>query len=551
MKASKRAGGRLVLGTLVSALLASACVGPPQDETSGATGDTESEATGSEAAADGDEIIRVSMDSEPDILEPHFFRTDAAYTLTANFYEPLIQQTYAEDGAVLEGTDEYEGALAEDWEISEDGLEATFHLREDAQFANGDPITAEDIKYVFQRSIEGPGYITALLPFIGIETADQIEVVDEHTLVIRPSFESPLFERFMTFQVFGAMNQEVAEQHATDENPWATDWFTTNVTASGPYDLASWDEGREAVLEPNPNYWGRDQLQNDGVILRTIPNAEERALLLRSGELDVADGLPPRMVKDLEESGELAVHRIPSSRITYLGMNNDIAPFDDAAVRQAISYALPYEAIRDQVLEGYASIAKSPVPPAMESYAGDDFWNYDTDIEKAKQLLEEAGVEPFSTELGVRQSVPEDVEAAVFIQDALRQLEIDVEIVQLPDAEFNERLNERSLPMFFHDWYSWGEDPFFQLTFLLQSEAFTNYASYANDEVDRLIEEGTLELDPERRAELSRQAQELIIEDAPWGFLYSADYLVVSQPEVTGITRPYDQHLRFQYLSKD
>lgn len=509
---------------------------------------TDPDAGGSGAGREA--VINVALGSDVDLFDPHMFRTDASYVVTANVYEPLLRQEYADESGALQGTDEYVGGLAESWELSDDGREAVFHLREDATFADGKPVTSADVKYTFERAMLGPGYITALLPFIGIEKPEQIETPDEHTFVLRPSFKSPLFERFMTFQVFGAINSEVAEEHATKQDPWATEWMKDNVTASGAYQLGEVSRGQQTMLEPNPEYWGSDDVMNAGIRMRAVPDPDQRVLLLRSGDLDVADSLPPRLVSQLEDDPELNVFRLPSSRITYLGMNNKIKPFDDERVRQAISYAIPYQDIIDKVQFGYASLAKGPVPPAMTSSAGEELWPYETDLEKAKQLMDESGEKGFTTELVVRQAQPQDAEAAVFIQDALREIGVNVEIERLPDAAYYQRLNEHSLPMFLHDWFSWGEDPFFQMTFLLKSGAFTNYADYSNADFDALLEKGTFELDPEKRAEISRQAQEIAIGDAPWAFLYSADYIVAARKGVTGVTRPYDQTLRFEYLSK-
>jgi len=509
---------------------------------------TDPDAGGSGAGREA--VINVALGSDVDLFDPHMFRTDASYVVTANVYEPLLRQKYADEGGALQGTDEYVGGLAERWEVSDDGLEAVFHLREDATFADGKPITSADVKYTFERAMLGPGYITALLPFIGIEKPEQIETPDENTFVLRPSFKSPLFERFMTFQVFGAINSAVAEEHATKQDPWATEWMKDNVTSSGAYQLGEVSRGQQTVLEPNPEYWASDDVMNAGIRMRAVPDPDQRVLLLRSGDLDVADSLPPRLVSQLEDDPELNVFRLPSSRITYLGMNNKIKPLDDERVRQAISYAIPYQDIIDKVQFGYASLAKGPVPPAMTSSAGEELWPYETNLEKAKQLMDESGEQGFTTELVVRQAQPQDAEAAVFIQDALREIGVNVEIERLPDAAYYQRLNEHSLPMFLHDWFSWGEDPFFQMSFLLKSGAFTNYADYSNAEFDALLEKGTFELDPEKRAEISRQAQEIAIGDAPWAFLYSADYIVAARKGVTGVTRPYDQTLRFEYLSK-
>jgi peptide/nickel transport system substrate-binding protein len=541
MKNKARGVQRLGLLSLVlSGVLIAGCSATDPNSSGGAGG----------GKADPDAVVNVALGSDVDLLDPHMFRTDAAYVITANVYAPLLRQKYEEIDGALQGTDEYEGGLAETWEVSENGKEAVFHLRKDAKFADGTPVTSADVKYTFERAMLGPGYITALLPFVGIAKPAQIETPDDHTVVLHPTFKSPLFERFMTFQVFGAINSKEAEKHATKDDPWATEWMKDNVTASDAYQVDEVARGRESVLEPNPDYWAADEVKNGGVRLRVVPDPDQRVLLLRSGDVDVVDSIPPRLIGQLEKDPALNVFRLPSSRITYLGMNNKIKPFDDERVRQAISYAIPYQDIIDKVQYGYASMAKGPVPPAMDSSAGEELWPYETNVEKAKELLAEAGATNLSTEFVVRQAIPQDAEAAVFIQDALRKIGIDVKIERVPDAVYFQRLNEHSLPMFLHDWFSWGEDPFFQMGFLLKSGAFTNYADYSNPKFDALLEKGTFELDPEKRAEISRQAQEIAIEEAPWAFLYSADYIVAARKGVTGVTRPYDQTLRFEHLGK-
>ena len=501
-------------------------------------------------AASKDVKLNVALGSDVDLLDPHAFRTDAAYVVTANSYEPLLRQEYAEKGAVLEGQPKVGPGLAESWEVDADGKKAVFHLRKDAKFADGTPVTSADVAYTFKRAMLGPGYITALLPFVGISKPEQIQTPDPHTFVLTPSFKSPLFERFLTFQVFGAINEKAAKAHSTKADPWATAWMKDNVTASGAYSMKELSRGQQTVLQPNPGYYDASKLKNAGITLKTVPDPDQRALLLRSGDIDVADSLPPRLVSQLKDDPNLTVNRIPSSRITYLGMNSSVAPLNDKLVRQAISYAIPYQDIIDKVQFGYASMAKGPVPPAMRSAAGEEYWHYDTNPTKAKELLKQAGKTRVSTQLAVREAQPQDTEAAVFIQEALRQVGVDVQIQKMPDATYYKRLNEHSLPMFLHDWFSWGEDPFFQMGFLLKSKAFTNYANYVNPQFDALLEKGTFELDQAQRDELSKQAQKLAIDDAPWAFLYSSDYLVVTRKGVSGVTRPFDQTLRFEYLTK-
>ena len=164
------------------------------------------------------------------------------------------------------------------------------------------------------------------------------------------------------------------------------------------------------------------------MIIKNIPDAEQRVQLLQSGELDVIMGVPPRLLPVLEEDPNITVYRAPSSRVNYLYMNRAFAPLDNKLVRQAISWAVPYDALLENVQYGYAQPAGTLVTSPMETYQGEAAGVYSLDLDKAREVFEQSGVEPFSIELGVQQSQVQDQQAAVLIQDNLRQIGIDVEI---------------------------------------------------------------------------------------------------------------------------
>ena len=152
--------------------------------------------------------------------------------------------------------------------------------------------------------------------------------------------------------------------------------------------------------------------------------------------------------------------------------------------------------------------------------------------------------------LSVRSSIPWDVEAATWIQSSLAEVGINVTIDRLPDAQFFEQLNAHQLPFFIHDWYSWGNDPSYQLSFLLKCGQFTNYADYCNERVDELIETAAWSLDSEVREEGMREAQQIIIDDAPWAFLYQPDWIVSVDKDFYGFALLDDLCLRFAYMGK-
>ena len=497
------------------------------------------------------DTIVVSLSTDINILEQHLFRSTGSYAVTRALYQPLLDQIYAEsDGARLGTSEVAPSEILDSYDVAADGT-ATFVLNADAKFANGDSITASDAVYMLQRSIEAPAsYIPLLLPFIAIDSADSFTVVDDLTFTITPNQPTALFNRFMTFQVFGPIQESLANAEGTDEDPYAFDYFTTNANASGPYGLSSWDQAQgELILNPNEGWPG--QVANGGIIVRNVPDAEQRALLLQNGDLDVAAGLPPRLISDLADDPDVNVYSAASTRINYIGMNATAEPnLGNQMVRQAISYAIPYQALIDNVMFGFASTAGTLITSNMDTYQGDAAGIYTTDLAKAKELMDASGVGPFEVELAVQNSRAQDQQAAVFIQDALREIGITLNINVLPDGEFSALRDNREVAMFFHEWFSWGDDPFYQLTFLAKCGAFTNFAGACNERLDEIIADGTFETDPAVRDALGLEAQQLMVEDADRIYLWSADWNLATRSNITGVTKDFTEVPRFENLSK-
>ena len=525
----------------------------PAETTTAAPDETTTTATPTPAttAAPTDEPLVISLSTDINLLEQHLFRSTGSYAVTRALYQPLLDQEYVDAEGVRLGTPQVvPSQILASYDVADDGT-ATFTLNPDAKFASGDPITAADAVYMLRRSIEAPdSYIPLLLPFIAIDSADSFQVVDDLTFTITPNQPTALFNRFMTFQVFGPIQEALADAQATDEDPFAFEYFKTNANASGPYSLNSWDQARgELILDPNPGWPG--QVANGGVIVRNVPDAEQRALLLQNGDIDVAAGLPPRLLAELANDASLNVYTAPSTRINYIGMNAGVEPkLADPKVRQAISYAIPYQALIDNVMFGFASPAGTLITSNMETYQGDTAGVYTTDLDRAKALMAESGVGEFEVELAVQNSRAQDQQAAVFIQDALRELGITVNINVLPDGDFSAKRDGRELAMFFHEWFSWGDDPFYQLTFLARCEAFTNFADGCNERLDEIIAEGTFETSQAVRNDLSLEAQQLMVEDADRIYLWSADWNLATRDNVAGVTKDFTEVPRFETLAK-
>ncbi len=500
-------------------------------------------------------VIVASLADTPNLIELHTFRTTSAYAVTNAVYEPLIKQVLEEQpNGLLQGSFvDHHGAGAESFEIAETadgGFLATFTIRQGQTFSDGTPVTAADYKYVFDRSIEGPGYIGLLLPFVGISSTDQIRVTGDYTFEVETTVQSPLFRRFLTFQVFGAMNKTEAEANATEDDPWSFAYYNDKGGGSGPYWVSKFDPDNEVVLSPNPGYWNADALPNAGVIIRPIPDANEKARLIAAGEIDVATGIPPKLLAVLEDDPNVTIWASQTTGVHYLAMNQTIAPMDNLHLRQAIVSAVPYQALIDNVMFGFASPAKGVVTSNMETHDASIGANFSQDLDAARAHLEASGVGDLTLVLGVRESRLGDQEAAVLIQDALRQIGLTVDVQILPDGDFSGRINANELPLFIHDWFSWGEDPFYQMRFLTTCGQFVNYARFCNEAYDALVNEGTFTTDPAVRQDVSSQAQQIFLDQAVWAPLWSSDRTYVTHKCVTGVVQDYTRIPVFTEMSK-
>ncbi len=498
------------------------------------------------------EKIVIALPADVDTLDPQAFKSIPGYYAIQNLYDQLLDyelEAYGDHWATTEGVS---GMIADEWKVSEDGKTITFHIREGLKFANGNPLTAEDVVYTFDRALKGGAYTGILLGMMTIsDVATQVEAPDSQTVVFHLKEASPMMLKLLVLNVVSVLDKETLDSHATTDDPWANEWMKTHTVESGPYVLKSWTPGVGWELEPNPNYWNASAVRNAGIIVKQVDDAQSRLALLKSGAVDVAYDIPYKDLADLVKDPNVQVVTRESTWNFYLGMTNAIPPFDNVKVRQAISYALPYDTIIKQVLNGFAVPSLGPIVPNMPTH-DPSLWKYQTDLATAKQLLTEAGYpNGFKTDLNVLVGRQEDEEAAVWIQANLAQIGVDVTINKMASAQWYEKFNNKQHPMFMGEWFSWVNDPFYHMTWNFRSDnVFTNAVGYNNPEVDKIILANLYEPDLAKREAASKQAQALLLDDAPWGFLYARNFVVTVRRGVTGYAIYWDQNPRWMYLSK-
>ncbi|MGB4137995.1 MAG: ABC transporter substrate-binding protein, partial [Microbacterium sp.] len=529
---SRRSRLLLTVGiALTGALAFSACSASTPDKDGGDAGTTEKKP------------LVISLDSSVDILDPQQYRSRAAMVTSGSLVEQLIEQQYDENGLTRVGTDEFDNALAEKYEYNEDRTVLTITLREGLTFADGSPLNAENVVWSMVRGLEGPGYIKVLYPMVGLTSADQFVAVDERTVQITAAFATPLLDKMLAMQPFGILSKEAGEAHKTADDPWAFDWFRENENSSGPYTVAAYDPTTSITLAPNPKYYDQDRIANSGVTIQFVSDPAQRALLLQSGEIDLAQGLPLDQVKELEKVDGLTVVSESSHLLQYLGFNVTAAPFDNPAVRQAVSQALPYDTFVSDVLYGYARPASGMVPEGMVTHDA-KINDFSQNMEKAKKTIADAGIPPFKTTLSFKQSSAVEARAAVYIQSALAEIGITVDVRPLPDAEFTQRARGKELPMFLNSFLGWGNDPFYVMSGLLSTGSGNNFGDFGNAKLDGLLQTGFQTNDAAERDRISSEAQQIIFDEMPIIPVWNPNWTFVVRDGVTGVTKDNTEQLR-------
>ncbi len=504
------------------------------------------------ARAQDDRTLIIAVPSDIQNLDPTLSSGDeiTQEVLTAVYAYLIDFEVVEQDGKPFGDPNSFVGDVAESFEISEDGQTINLHLRPDIKFANCDPNDANAVKFTYDRLFGQGGVTAALTQMAAVEGPDSIVVVDDQTVEFHLTTANNLLFGNMAQFGHAILNPNVVQEHMTDDDPWAHEWLAANTTGteSGAYIIESREPGNQIVLARNPNYWG--EVANDRIILQIIPDASSRLAQLQSGAVDIAYGISTKDLPALEGNPDITINRNTTRALTYIGMNNTIAPFDNETFRQAISYAIPYDTILEQVLAGYGVQMTSPVSVGMPTHT-DEFYTYTEDLDRARELLAESGV-PEGTQLTL--SIPNDSaeaeEIAVWVQSNLREIGLDVTIEEMPGAAFTERLQRREHPFFLHSWISINNDPFYQFFWLLKSEC-CNYAIYENQEVWDLIDEYMLTTDEAAREEASREIQRIATEEAPWIYLYQPDKVVVTRSDVDGYTYySADRYVRYEPLHR-
>jgi len=458
-------------------------------------------------------VLIVGQIAEPKSLDPATVTAANDFRILVNMYDGLVRNK--------SGTLEIEPALATEWEISEDGTEYTFTLREGVTFHDGTPFNAEAVKFTFDRMLdeEHPYYDTGPFPLaFFFSSVENVEVIDDMTVKFTLSEPYAPFMSNLASPTGSIVSPAAVEQHGAD--------FGRNPSGTGAFKFAEWRSNEAVVVEKNPDFWdGAPPL--DAVVFRPITDANTRTAEMLSGGLDVMVEVPPVSLSEFQGE-EFKIVEQAGPHVWFLILNLKEGPFTDQKVRQAANYAINKTALVENVLEGTAEVAAGPTPPAFAWAYNEELEPYPYDPEKAKELLAEAGMENpevtfFVTEGGSGMLDP--IAMGTAIQADLEAVGFDVEIQTYEWNTFLGEVNpglEGKADMAEMAWMTSDPDtlPFLTLrTAAFPEEGGFNSGYYSNPKVDELLEQARVETDQDKRAELYKEMQAIVQEDAPWVFV--------------------------------
>lgn len=319
----------------------------------------------------------IGLQAEPVALDPAQLSDYNSSRAAMPMFEGLVR--------FKDGSTELEPALAESWEVSEDGLTYTFKMREGVTFHDGTPVDAEAAKFSFERQLdpEHPYHDTGEFAYaeFTLGMIESIEVLNPMTLQI--TLENPFapFLSNLAMHAASLVSPAALEQYGRD--------FAQNPVGTGPYQFASWQRGTELVLERNQDYW-RGAPEVERLVYRPIVEDQARLAALESGEIDFTVNLPVDDLPRLRDDTRFHFEEQAGMHTWYLVFNVKKEPFDDPLVRKAVAHAIDRQAIVEALLGGTGELAQNLLPPVVWSYT-EDVEQYPYDPERAQELLAEAG----------------------------------------------------------------------------------------------------------------------------------------------------------------
>lgn len=468
-----------------------------------------------------DQVLHINVGAEPEGLDPQIVTSVAA----SDALRALVEGLVSEDPRDLSPVP----GVAERWEISDDAREYSFHLRQDARWSNGEPVTAEDFLFSYQRILSPAlGAQYAYMLFIvdnarefhegGITDFSDVgfEALDTHTLRIRLAEPTPYFLSLLNHNSWWPVHPGTILAHGSIDQR-SSGWTRAgNFVGNGPFQLTEWRSGRAITAARNPHYWDADNVRLNEIRFYGIesPDTEERAF--RSGQLHATKNLPPDRIENYAKNHPELIRSEPYLGVYYFRLNVEHPVLQDVRVRQALSLALDRETLIRTVMHGHVDPAFFFTPPDTAGYTSEARVSYDP--ERARQLLAEAGF-PDGRAFPSLDLLFNTQEVHRRIAEALQQMwrqNLNVHI-NLYNQEWQVYLSSVRDMNYHVARAAWIGDYLDPNTFLDMwvTDGGNNNTGWSNEEYDALIRQAAETLDEEERYQIFQKAEAILLEEVP------------------------------------
>ncbi|QDP25254.1 ABC transporter substrate-binding protein [Bradyrhizobium cosmicum] len=506
------------------------------------------------------ETLRYVTGASVNTLDPNIpGATRESFGLSMSTYDRLVSFGRKQlNGKWVFDLDTITGELAESYDVSPDKLKITFHLRKDAKFQDGSPVTADDVKWSLDRCVTAPILGKAQLLTGSLTSADQFKVIDPLTIeVTLPKPDKLALPNLATVYPM-IINSKLAKEHATADDPWAMAWLKEHAAGSGAYVVETFKPGEQVTLKRN-EAWNRGSPARPAffkrIIVQSVPEPATRANLVERGDADIVLDLQASDVQSLEAKGKLKVVSTPQyNAITFVSMNNQIPPFDNVNVRRAIAFALPYEDMFKAALFGRGAPLYGASWPDGKPLNGTYPFQQPVklDLDKAKEYLKAAGFpEGFSTTFSFNVGWASQAEPmAALIKESLGKIGIKVDIQKLPDAQMSTLINEKKLPFFTEGIVAWlPSTDYFYRNFYTGNQRW-NYSSINNPDLAEIAQGARFEPDKAKYEEAGRKLNAMHFDLMPQIMLWQPNQDAVMAPTIEGYTYEFHRQVDYRNVSR-
>jgi peptide/nickel transport system substrate-binding protein len=433
--------------------------------------------------------------------------------------------------------------LASSWTISRDRRVYTYRLRKGLKSHAGNELTAADVKWTYDRSREVKGIGSFLNDLVHLK---EVRVLDRYTVPFRLAAPTPSWPVDLNDSSYrGPLDSTEIKKHATKSDPWGTKWLASNAAGWGPYRLSSLVPGSQLTLTAVEGW--PFPAKTPEIILKVVPQSSDRLALLARGAVDVAQFLAPQELKKLEKTPGVKIWNFQSNSIAALSLSFNDKPLDNQKVRQALAYAIPYDAIVQKVYLGYAKPAYGPLPSYSPGLVIKSQWPYKLDYDRAKQLLQEGGqAGGFTTTYVYPTSDPLGELIGVQLRSSFANIGVTLNLQSLPESPYQTALYQAKAPIVYSALGGDLPNPSYTLPLFYGPGGAANFTKYANPKVHAMLARADKMASPTQQNQYLKTAvAKALIADVPWLWIAEPGYQIASRSNVTGLGW-YDGVTRWQ-----